>query len=344
MIRKAVEQLSAYTPGEQPRGTGVIKLNTNENPYPPSPKVAGAMKNIDPAKLRLYPDPVCTSLRKKIATYHSCGVEQVFVGNGSDEVLALALRAFVERNGSVGYFDPSYSLYPVLAAIEGIRTAPVSLADDFGWTPPSLADTSLFFLTNPNAPTSLLFSKSDVSAFCRSYPGVVLIDEAYVDFAPGHCVDLSLQLPNVLCARSLSKSFSLAGLRIGYAVGSVGLIEALYKIKDSYNVSYLAQELASAAMEDIAWMRANVERIRTTRDRVAGVLTGWGNFVYPSATNFIWVRPAGKPAREIFESLRSRNIFVRYFPGPRTGNHIRITIGTDEQMDAFLAAWREVTG
>jgi histidinol-phosphate aminotransferase len=268
LIRTSIQSLHPYVPGEQP-GPGVIKLNTNENPYPPSPRVAEALQSADPSSLRLYPDPVSSGLRRQVAALHGCAPEQVFIGNGSDEVLALCVRAFVPEGGAVGYFDPSYSLYPVLAAIEDVPVRPVPLPDEFDWVTPAPDHAALFFLTNPNAPTSRLFARPAVESFCRSFRGVVLLDEAYVDFAPATCADLALSLPNVLIARTLSKSYSLAGLRLGYAVGSAPLIEALHKIKDSYNISLLTQRLAAAALDDPAWMRANVAKIITTRERVA---------------------------------------------------------------------------
>ena len=340
MIRNAVQKLQAYVPGEQPKDANVIKLNTNENPFPPSPRVFEALRTFDAEKLRLYSDPVCSALRQRIAGLHGCKPENVFVGNGSDEVLALCARAFVERNGTIGFFDPSYSLYPVLSAIEDIATKPLPLTADFGWVTPPPDFCNLFFLTNPNAPTSLLFAKKSIADFCKSFRGVVLIDEAYVDFAPEHCADLALSLPNVLVARTLSKSYSLAGLRLGYALGPAPLIDALFKIKDSYNVSMLSQHLALAAFNDQEHLRANVAKIIATRERAAASLRERGWTVFASATNFLWAKPPQKPAREIFEMLRAKKIYVRHFPGPRTGDFLRITIGTDSQMDALLAVLR----
>jgi histidinol-phosphate aminotransferase len=260
----------------------------------------------------------------------------VFVGNGSDEALALCTRAFVENDGSIGYFDPSYSLYPVLAAIRDVETRPVPLADDFGWRMDDGYACSLFFLTNPNAPTGILHPREVVRSFCRRLDGVVVVDEAYVDFAREHCMGLALELPNVLVLRTLSKSFSLAGLRLGYAVGHARLVEALFKIKDSYNVDMLSQRVARAAFSDLDHMRANAEKIRATRARLCSGLARLGHVVYPSEANFVWVRPAGMAAVTLFAKLRERNILVRHFPGPRTGDCVRITIGTDAQIDRLL--------
>jgi len=340
IICKNVQALTAYTPGEQPKDPAIVKLNTNENPYPPSPKVAEMLKTFDTARLRLYPDPLFIALRTRLAEIHGCTVNQVFIGNGSDEILALCTRAFVENNGSIGYFDPSYSLYPVLAEIRGVERRPVKLTADFYWQMPANYSASLFTITNPNAPTSMMHDKATVAAFCKAFDGAVLIDEAYGDFADTHCMDLALAKDNqnTLVMRTFSKSFSLAGLRFGYVIGPEPLIQALYKIKDSYNMDMLAQAVALAALSDLEYMRSNVQKIRTTRARLTQELTKRGWTVCPSQTNFLFARPPQKNAKEIFEALRQQKIFVRYFPGPATGDYLRITIGTEEQTDKLLAA------
>ena len=340
MICKNVQAMTAYTPGEQPKDPGIIKLNTNENPYPPSPKVADALRAFDYARLRLYPDPVFTALRQRLASIHGCATEQVFIGNGSDEVLALCTRAFIENDGSAGYFMPSYSLYPVLADIRGAEQRPVALGPDFAWRMPEGYGASLFLMTNPNAPTSLLHDKATVAAFCRQFRGVVVIDEAYGDFADETCMDLAVAAgnTNTLVMRTLSKSYSLAGLRFGYAVGPAELIGALYKIKDSYNMDMLAQIVALAAFDDLPHMRENVRKIRATRARLTDSLRQRGWTVCDSQTNFLFARPPDGDAARVFETLKAAKIYVRYFPGPETGEHLRITIGTDAQTDALLAA------
>ncbi len=337
-VRASVAALEAYTPGEQPSDPGVLKLNTNENPYPPSPAVAEALRAADPAVLRRYPDPLCTRLRARLAERHGVEPSQVLAGNGSDEVLALCSRAFVEPPDPVGWFEPSYSLYPVLARIAGAEGRPVALGDDFGWRMPPGYAASLFFLATPNAPTGRVYDPRVVESFCRAFPGVVLLDEAYADFSPHSFAHLARTEPNVLVARTLSKSYSLAGLRFGYAIGPRPLIDALHRLRDSYNVDRLAQDLALAALGDRAWMEANVRRIVATRERTADALRGQGFEVGPSAANFLWVRPPRMEARAYFEALRGRKVLVRHFPGPRTGAHVRITIGTDAQMERFLAA------
>lgn len=344
LIRDSVAALKAYVPGEQPADGSLIKLNTNENPYPPSPRVFEAVRAMDPARLRLYPDPVCGKLREKIAALHVVKPEQVFVGNGSDEILALCTRAFVGDGGSVGYFDPSYLLYPVLADIECVEKRPVRLPDDFSWTMPAGYSASVFFLAYPNAPTGVLYPLETVREFCRAFPGVVVLDEAYVDFSSGNGMGLAAEMRNVIVARTLSKSFSLAGLRVGYAVGPEELVGAMMKVKDSYNVSMIAQTAALAALSDMDHMLANIGRVKTTRERLTAALKRMGFEVTPSESNFLWVRPTRTDAAALFADLRKKGILVRYFPGETTGKHLRISVGTDEQADALLEALRRPAG
>ncbi|MGN0845997.1 MAG: histidinol-phosphate transaminase [Kiritimatiellia bacterium] len=348
-IAKSVQALVPYTPGEQPKSKSVVKLNTNENPYPPSPRVAQVLASYDLDRLRRYPDPVFSELRAKIAEINGTVPARVFVGNGSDEVLSLAARAFVDDGEAIGSCDPSYSLYKTLAAIRNVPFVPSPLTAAFTWQPPVLqgADgtpVSLFLLTNPNAPTSICHPVSVVSAFARNFPGVVMVDEAYVDFADASCMALATapDNANVVVMRTLSKSFSLAGLRLGYCVGPEDLIEALYKVKDSYNVDALAQDVALAALCDLPWMRRNVAKVRKTREATADALRRRGWDVPQSQSNFLFARPAHRPAAEIFEALRARQIYVRYFAGPTTGDRLRITIGTDADMASLLNALEEL--
>jgi len=257
--------------------------------------------------------------------------------------LALCIRAFVERDGSVGYFDPSYSLYPILSDIEDVEKRPVSLDTAFDWNMPDDYSASLFFLTNPNAPTSLQYSNRHVESFVTDFSGVVLIDEAYADFAKENGMDLALSNPNVLVARTLSKSYSLAGIRLGYCVGHSDLIGAMYKIKDSYNVNYLTQEIARVAILDQDTMKANVQAIIETRKLVADKLKELGFDVTASETNFLWVKPLNITARKWFNELRKKNIIVRYFgDDARTQDYLRITIGTAPEMFTFLDAVEEI--
>ncbi len=343
-IARSVEVLEAYTPGEQPKAKNVVKLNTNENPYLPSPKCTEVLKDYDLDALRRYPDPVFSALRTRIAKMWKTVPERVFVGNGSDEILTLAAKAFVEDEEAIGSLDPSYSLYRTLAAIRNVPFVPSPLAADFTWQKPVLEaegkKVSLFLLTNPNAPTGTVTPVDTISAFARKFKGVVIVDEAYADFAKTNCVSLATDRKNrnLIVMRTFSKSFSLAGLRVGYCIGPEDLIDALYKVKDSYNVDSLAQSVALAALNDLPWMKGNAAKVKKTRTRVARELSKRGWDVLPSESNFLFARPAHRPASELFNALRKMNIFVRYFKGPRTGDRLRITIGTDSEMDTLLDA------
>ena len=355
-IASSVRALVAYTPGEQPKRRDIIKLNTNENPYAPSPRCARILAGFDLDRLRRYPDPVFNELRSELAKLNGCSPENVFVGNGSDEVLSVSARAFVEDDESIGSLDPSYSLYKTLAAIRNVewtgvdvaavRAAPAETAATLAEKPRPVA---LFLWTNPNAPTGTLEGERRIAAFAKAFPGVVVVDEAYADFARANCMRLATRRgnANVLVMRTFSKSYSLAGLRVGYAVGPRELIDAMYKVKDSYNVDALAQALALAAVRDQKWMKRNVARVVRTRERFTAELRRRGWDVPDSDANFVFARPrlagagegdAHAVAAEIFDRLRQDGIFVRYFPGPGTGDRLRITIGTDAQMKTLLAA------
>jgi len=337
MIARHVRKLEAYVPGEQPRARNVVKLNTNENPYPPSPSCAAVLKRFDLDRLRRYPDPVFSDLRAALAKLNGTSPENVFVGNGSDEVLSIAAKTFVEDGEAIASLDPSYSLYKTLAAIRDVKWVGV----------PNLKaapKAALFLLTNPNAPTGEFREPEEVAAFAKKFRGVVIVDEAYADFARANCMALAAAKANrnVVVMRTFSKSYSLAGLRVGYCVGPKPLIDAMYKVKDSYNVDAIAQAVALAAVKDQKWMRGNVAKVVRTRASFARELEKRGWNVIPSESNFVFARPpAPAKAADVFAHLRSQNVFVRYFPGPKTGDRLRITIGTDGQMKKLLTALKK---
>ena len=334
-IARHVRKLEEYVPGEQPRAKSVVKLNTNENPYPPSPKCRAAIRAFDYARLRRYPDPNCSELCAEIAQLNGTTPERVFVGNGSDEILALAAKCFVEDDESIGSLDPSYSLYKTLAAIRNVKWTGLDVT----------ASTSLFLLTNPNAPTGEFREPSEIAAFAKKFRGVVIVDEAYGDFARANCMSLATAEANrnLIAMRTFSKSYSLAGLRVGYCVGPRDLIRAMYKVKDSYNVDALAQTVALAAIRDQDWMRKNAAKVLRSRTRLSAALEKRGWDVLPSEANFVFARPpAPAKAADIFARLRERNIFVRYFPGPKTGDRLRVTVGTEPEMKTLLKALDEL--
>jgi histidinol-phosphate aminotransferase len=354
--------LHAYVPGEQPKVTGLIKLNTNENPYPPSPKVLSAVASAVDGRLRLYPDPTAQPLRERLARLHGCSPDQIIVGNGSDELLALGVRAFVEPSAPgmtpddtasrnrVQYLSPSYSLYPVLAETHGAITHPVPLLPDFGL--PSVANlqsgglwdfrAALTFVTTPNAPSGRGYSSRELDALCAAMKGVVVLDEAYVDFAEENALELCLKHPHVLVSRSFSKAYSLCFQRVGYWVGHAELIAALHRIRDSYNVNGLGQVAALATLGDLPHYRRNFRRIIASRARLGRELAGLGWQVLPSQTNFLLVRPPGPPARQWLEALRQRKILVRWFASPGLEAFLRITIGSEEEVDTLLETVRNL--
>jgi histidinol-phosphate aminotransferase len=313
------------------------------------------------ARLRLYPSPTSEKLREKLARLHRCRPEQVIVGNGSDELLALATRCFVEPATAVGrtdtrsivqFFQPSYSLYPVLAAIHGARTNAVTLDEGFGI--PDVATlkksgrwsfgAALTLVTTPNAPSGRGYATRTLAQLSRAQQGVVVLDEAYVDFARENALALALTLENVLVARTFSKAYSLCFQRVGYFVGHADLIAALDKIRDSYNVNGLGQVAAEATLDDLAHYRRNFARIRATRARLSRTLTKLGFKVLPSDTNFVLAKPPGPPARKWLGLLREQRILVRWFNIPAVADYLRITIGTDREVDTLVAAVRQILG
>lgn len=342
-IRSSIENLHAYVPGEQPSSPNVLKLNTNENPYPPSPKVIEALGSISAEDLRKYPDPSGETLREALATRYGGTADNFILVNGSDEGLALCTRCFCEHGGTVGYMSPSYSLYPVLADIAELQKVEFPLDDAFSWSVPSRVEVDLFFLTRPNAPTSLSVPTEDVELLCRNTKGVVVVDEAYADFARDCFMERVGEIPNMLVSRTFSKSHSLAGVRVGYLAGPVDLIAALHKIRDSYNLDAVAQRLALAALQDADYTRQVVEKVQTLRDEVGQELGQMGFSVLPSETNFLFAKvPKGADAEEIFNNLKARHVFIRYFPGKKTNDYLRITIGTESQMERFMTEVRRV--
>jgi histidinol-phosphate aminotransferase len=364
LVRPLVRNLHAYAPGEQPRIKGLIKLNTNENPYPPSPKVLSAVKAAVDGRLRLYPNPTAERLREKLARLHRCRPENIIVGNGSDELLAMAVRAFSEpaqgaargaRNrprSTVQYFHPSYSLYPVLADIHGAVKNAVPLKPDFSL--PSVAElkrgkvwdfrAALTLVTTPNAPGGRGYTTAGLEKLCRAQRGVVVLDEAYVDFAGENALALALRHPHVMVARTFSKAYALCFQRVGYFVGHPELIAALHKIRDSYNVNGLGQIAAEATLDDLPYYRANFRKIIATRAELSRRLTALGFQVLPSRTNFILAKPPRFPAQTWLQKLRDRKILVRWFRQPEVKAYLRITIGTPAEAEALVRAARAILG
>jgi histidinol-phosphate aminotransferase len=358
LIRPLVRELHPYVYGEQPKIKGLVKLNTNENPFPPSPKVLRAVKGATDGRLRLYPNPTAQPLCEKLAKLHHCKPQNIIIGNGSDELLALAVRCFAEPAAKlkrsdkalVQYFTPSYSLYPVLADIHGAAKNAVPLRPNF--TLPDIAElkrgkawsfkAALTFVTTPNAPSGCGYKTSELEKVCRAQKGVVVLDEAYVDFANENALKLALKYPHVLVARTFSKAYSLCFQRVGYFVGNAELIAALHKIRDSYNVNGLGQIAAEATLDDLGYYRANFKRIIATREWLSGELTMLGFRVFPSQTNFILVVPPRFAAQNWLQKLRARKVLVRWFSALDVKEYLRITIGTRKEMETLLQAVRKI--
>ena len=339
-FRPAIDALAGYTPGEQPKMKQLVKLNTNENPYPPSPRIAEALQAFALENLHRYPDPTADALRDDIAG--RCGVkrENVICGNGSDDLLTMVFRSFTDPERPVAVLDPSYSLYPVLAAMQEAPVIRMPLDPVTFELSKPLAElakgANLVMLTRPNAPTGNSLPREEVERFCAGFDGIVAIDEAYADFADDNCMEFARKYDNVLVLRTFSKSYSLAGLRLGYAVGNAVLIDGLMKLKDSYNVDMLTQVVGRAAFNDSATLAAHTAAIRATKARLAAELKKLGYTIIPSQSNFLFVSPPDGDGERVFAELRRHAVIVRYFKGPITGRFIRITVGTDTEIDRLL--------
>ena len=336
-----IVSLKGYVPGEQPQGGGWIKLNTNENPYPPSPRVVEAIKkhlDTDGAALRLYPSPDSAPLRKAVAELHGYSVDQIVAGNGSDDILNLLVRAYADANRPIGMLDPSYSLYPVIAAIQGAAVVKIPMSHDFSLDVAAIANsrTSIFFLTNPNAPLGISFSAKMVEELAQAFSGILVVDEAYADFAESSALPLVQEFDNVIVLRTLSKGYSLAGFRVGVGVANPSLLSGLFKVKDSYNIDAVAIAVGTAAMRDQDYKNANAEKVKISRTKLTNDLKNIGFVVLESHGNFVLATPSQGNAEEIYLKLKESGILVRYFNQAGLADKLRITVGTDEQNQALI--------
>ena len=342
-----IRKVTPYTPGEQPQRK-VIKLNTNESPYPPSPRVVEAMRGLKASKLRLYPDPDCRELRETLAEEYGLEPEQVFVGVGSDDVLSMCFLTFFAGKKPILFNDITYSFYEVWADVYRIPFETVPLREDFSFDPAGfLRENGGIVLCNPNAPTSLEADMSDIEkVVAENQYSVVLIDEAYVDFGGRTALPLLAKYPNVVIVRTMSKSRALAGMRVGYAFGSKELIRALHDVKfsvNSYTLNMPALAAGVAAANDREYFEETVDRVLVTREKTKEALRAFGFTVLESRTNFLFVRPpAAVSAAELFEKLKGKDIYVRYFNKPKLSEYLRITVGTDAEMQQFLKVLQDI--
>jgi histidinol-phosphate aminotransferase len=343
-FRKNIEETEGYIPGEQPADPSIIKLNTNENPYPPSPNVMEAIAAITPDELRRYPHPLGNHFRDMAAKVFGLDREQVICGNGMDDILNMTVRAFSGPEAALVYPTPTYTLYAVLGTIQASVMREVPFPEDFSLPTEALVNArgSVTYLANPNSPTGTLIPVEDVAELADRLPGVLCIDEAYVDFAERDCMELARTRRNVLVMRTMSKGYSLAGMRFGFAVGSRDLIAGLMKVKDSYNVDAISIRAAAAALADREHWQETRQRVISERRRLERAMAALGLESLPSQSNFLLTRSGRMPAGELYESLKTRKILVRYFNSPGLNDKLRITVGTPEQNDALVAALKEL--
>lgn len=343
-FRPSIEAMAGYVPGEQPQAGKFIKLNTNENPYPPSPRVLDAIRAAVDRGLQRYPDPMANSFRLRAAEVLGVPHDWILCGNGSDDILTILTRTFVGEQERLRLPYPSYILYRSLAEIQGAHYEEVHFQPDWN-LPAAFSQASdrlrLVFLPNPNSPSGSFVHPDRVREIARQLPCPLLVDEAYADFADTNCLSLVAENENILVSRSLSKSYGLAGLRFGFVVAQPQVIEQLVKVKDSYNCDMLSIAGATAAIDDQAWLTENRSRIIATRQRMERDLTQIGFSVVPSQANFVWcTRP--EPVKPIYEALKRERILIRYMNYPGWGEGLRISVGTDEQIDALIATLKQL--
>jgi len=341
-----VREMQGYTPGEQPSvGERVVKLNTNENPFEPSPRVMKAIQQVEPEMLRRYPNPTAERFRLAAAKVLGVSPDMILAGNGSDDILTIATRTFVAPGGVLASPEPSYSLYPVLARLEQATFSPVPWEKEWSLPTDGLVDTKAdaIYLANPNAPSGTFVSPTKVEELARSFSGLLLIDEAYADFADDNCLALAREYRNVVIARTMSKAYSLAGLRFGYAVAQPDVIEEMTKVKDSYNCDAISVAAATAAIEDQEYARERWEFVKSERQRLSAELTQIGWAVAKSQANFILATcPSGR-GKEVYLGLKQQGILVRYFDKPGLTDKIRITVGQSQENNALLAGIKALT-
>ncbi|OHD64867.1 MAG: histidinol-phosphate transaminase [Spirochaetes bacterium RBG_13_51_14] len=342
-----LKNAAEYVPGEQPQGPeGYIKLNTNENPFPPSKAVLEAIRAAANDSLKRYPDPTAHAIRVAYAAAKGLNPDNIFVGNGSDEIFTLILRGFVEPDGVAAFPYPSYALYGTLAQMNGIRYDTVSLSADFSYDMAGFLKKKydLAIIANPNNPTGTYCEVDDIRSFMRKFKGLLVVDEAYIDFYGGSAADLTDEFSNIIVTHSMSKSYSLAGLRIGFAVAPEDIIRGLMKIKDSYNVNMLAAAGAVAALKDAKGFNYNIKMVVNNKEYLEESLAAMGFDLVPSRANFIFVKHPAITSRELYGKLKERKILVRHFTGPVQSDYVRISVGTMLEIKALAKEIAVIVG
>ncbi len=345
-FRANIDAMAGYVPGEQPQpNSQIIKLNSNENPYPPSPAVSKVLRNFDAEWLRRYPNPFAQEFRRATSEALKVPADWIIVGNGSDEVLNLVIRACAEPGRKVVYPIPTYVLYSTLTQMQSAEMVEIPYTEDYRLPLAELisANGCVTFIASPNSPSGHVVSTDELRKLASSLSGVLVIDEAYVDFAEENALSLVAEFENVIVIRTLSKGYSLAGLRLGFAIANPQLLSGLYKVKDSYNIDAIACKIGAAAMSDQAYKNACADKVKRSRTKLAGDLRGLNFQVWDSQGNFLLVQPKQKNAEYLYQSLKSKGILVRYFPQPGINDKLRITVGTDEQNLVLVETLSKLT-
>jgi histidinol-phosphate aminotransferase len=340
-FRPNIDQMAGYVPGEQPRpGTAVTKLNTNENPYPPSPEAIAVLRNLDSEWLRRYPDPYANEFRQAVSEVLEVPSDWVIVGNGSDDILNIIVRACSDAERKIVYPTPTYVLYHTLADMQPTEVIEIPYGEDYQLPLQPLieAQAAVTFLASPNSPSGHSIALDDLRQLAAQVSGVVVVDEAYVDFAEVTALPLVHEFENVLIVRTLSKGYSLAGLRLGFGIAHPTLLKGLFKVKDSYNIDAIACLVGAAAMRDQTHKNECVAKVKQSRTQLAVDLKQLGFQLRPSQTNFLFARPPQGNAEQIYLALKERGILVRYFKQPGLNDKLRITVGTDEQNQQLIEA------
>jgi histidinol-phosphate aminotransferase len=343
-VRPSIASMKGYVPGIQPDPSQkYIKLNSNENPYPPSPWVREVLQRVHYEDLRIYPDPMSLELREKLGRLHGFSAGEVICGNGSDDILNMILRTFAQPGEGIGFYEPTFPLYKVMGVIQGVRNLAIPVAEPYDRPPDPPSEARVFFLANPNSPVGFLYPLSLVQDLARKIRGIFVVDEAYVEFAKENALSLVRQMENVIVTRTVSKSYSLAGVRLGYAIGRESLIREMFKVKDPFNVNRLTQAVVSVVLEDQDYFRKNISSIVQTRDWFTREARTLGYRIIPSQGNFVFPRPPQKGRGvQFFQALFDRKILTRHYDEEGLRDGVRMTIGTREEMEITLQVMSEI--
>ncbi len=343
-VRPPIAAMKGYVPGAQPDPSQkYIKLNSNENPYPPSPRVKEVLQRLNYDELRIYPDPMSLDLREKLGRLHGFSADQIICGNGSDDILNMVIRTFAQPGETIGFYEPTFPLYKVLGVIHGVQNLVVPVAEPYDRPPDPPSNARVFFLANPNSPMGFMYPLSMVRNLARKVQGIFVVDEAYVEFAQQNALALVREMENVIVVRTVSKSYSLAGARLGYAIGRQDLIREVFKVKDPFNVNRLTQAVVAAALDDQEYFRKNISRIVETREWFSREARGLGYRIIPSQGNFVFPRPPEKGRGiKFFQALFDHKILTRHYEEESLRDGVRMTIGTRGDMEITLQVMKGI--